>query len=606
MKGKLSIFALSLLLCCACSGFLDEYPDTQLSEGAIYNTEEALEAHLYGCHAGFTNSNNTYVGRMNEYLHTASGLLHWGRSRSTDAHLSGLKLTKYATDDVISNCYGALYSSISRCNKLLYALPGSPVGEDFKREVEAETKMLRAVLYFTLVRMFGDVPLVLTPPRNARDVNNPRAPWYKVYETILNDLDYAEKYMRSPGRQYQATGDPSRPSYWAATAFKAAVYLQIGSLMSSPDDNFWDNSRPERRPDFASCGILTAEDAFAKALAASESVINDGPYELAGNYNDLFRWTGQEDYLLKERIFTLQVNAKVTQTSMLATYSLPDYPGGTNVTESNVNAGRVRPDRWLFQKWCESFNGRIGTSANNSGAYINCDDPRLAATMYYNSYIKCNTGNSFSLYPSNTYIFHIDNDRAFPYLKKYWDPLYTGDNGNADFYMMRLAEMYLTAAEASASLSQSPGDSYWTKALDYIEVLHQRARRSVEPESDQPTWNDGRHEFATKDELIHAIVWEREFEMCGEGHEFFDTHRRGATFLRDHVAVPKNEYFDARHQQTIGSGKTSTIHAYYYKSQYYPTDVQELRRSLLCAFPLTETIYNTEVGENDQNDYYWQ
>lgn len=608
MKYSLLINCLlAIALTLSCSGYLDDYPETQLSENEVYDSEEVLEAHIYGCYAGFTNTYNGYLGRMNEFLHTASGLLHWGRSRNTDNYLCNLRLTKYSTSTETNNCFASLYTAVNRCNRLLDALPSSPVDPGYKQEVEAEAKFLRAVLYFTLVRMYGDVPLILSAPESPEQVNAPRAPWYQVYAAILSDLEYAWQHMRDVNRQFQTTGDPGRPNRWAARSYQAAVYLQIGSLLSSPDDNFWDTSRPERNPDFSTCGIASASDAFHLALSVSRDVIQNGPYELCDNYATLFRWSSPEDYLLKERIFVLQVNAKVSQHSMLATYSLPDCPGGTLSTTTNVNAGRVRPDRWLFQVWCAAYGGTKGSLANNRNIYIRCQDPRLDATMIHTSYFKNDTQSNRSLYPSNTYVLYTDVTRAFPYLKKYLDPLYNNDSGNADFYMMRLAEMYLTAAEASASLSQAKDDSYWNDALAYVEVLHKRARESVSPASAQPSWNDGNHDFPDKDALIDAIIWEREFEMCGEGHEFFDTHRRGANFLRNHIAVPKNAYLAAWEQQTRYSETApATVFSAYYNMQYYPTDPEDLRKSLLCAFPLTEMTYNTAIKADDTNDYYWQ
>ena len=157
---------------------------------------------------------------------------------------------------------------------------------------------------------------------------------------------------------------------------------------------------------------------------------------------------------------------------------------------------------------------------------------------------------------------------------------------------------------ARAALSAAPGDIHWQKALDYVEVLHKRARGGLSqdaPQSDQPTWRDGNHHFADKDELIKAIMWERVYELGGEGHEYFDTHRRGALYLRDEIAMPINAFLAEPEQM---NDATNGYFARGFLNQAYPTDLDALRRGLLCAFPNVEIRYNQAISDSDQNDYY--
>ena len=162
---------------------------------AIYTTPESLESHISGCYGGFY-GNYMYVNRMHEYLHSASGLIHWGKSRNEDEWLSSIDLTKKSKDANMFNCYSNHYSAINRCNVLIDALKDSPVDEEFKQEIEAEAKFLRAVLYFTLVRMFGDVPLVIKSSPEYTGVDVGRTSYSEVYNQIISDFNFAEQYMR--------------------------------------------------------------------------------------------------------------------------------------------------------------------------------------------------------------------------------------------------------------------------------------------------------------------------------------------------------------------------------------------------------------------------
>lgn len=600
MKNIRYIVIACVIALTSCSGFLEEKVTTQMYGEEIYTTEVALEAHIYGCYGGFY-GNYMYMNRIHEYLHTASGLIHWGKSRNEDEWLSSLSLTKMKNDANMNNCYANHYSAINRCNVLLDALAGSPVDDEFKKEIEAEAKFLRAVLYFTLVRMFGDVPLVIqsTPAYTGKDPG--RTVYYEVYNQIVEDLTFAEKKMRDSAEQIG-----SRPCKWAATAYLSKVYLHMACLLDTPEDNFYDSTKEGRSPKFKV--MDNAEDGYLMAYQTAMRVIEDGPYELAQKYSDLFRWTEAKDFTLPERIFALESTPSANTNTTLALYTLPEYPEGTlNVRTENNNFGRWRPSRWLFQEWCRAHGGSLGKDAT-ANIYVSCGDPRLDVTMIHTSYNNIKTGKKVTMYPHKDSYITASVRNAHPYFKKYLDPTYNANAGAADFYMLRLADIYLTAAEAAASLCADPDDDWAREAKSLVEVLHARARRTVadgQEESAHPSWSD--EVFPSRDSLLHAIIWEREFELAGEGHEFFDTHRRGATFLRDHISIPLNEFLQKPEQADFEkNGKKNTgVWNFYYRGRLYPESIEDLRKSLLCSFPRTEIIYNTAISEDDVNDFSW-
>ena len=442
--------AIILLVLSSCKGFLEETPTTSLSEDSVYDSPQALEANINGCYLSLNNI-SLWKGTMYEYF------------------LDGMYFTKYSTDLIGNkNLWNALWLGINRCNRLIDQLPESPVEDDFKREIEAEARFLRAFLYFTAVRIYGDIPILTSSPKTAEELHNVRKPFQDAYALVLQDLAFAEANMRSPERSEEVAPGKNRLNKWAATAVKSSVYLTIGSLLSAPEDNFWDTSK--RVPDFSACNISSAADAFALAYDAATSVIIDGPYSLAEDYRTLFRWTEPGDWFLPESILKITSSNKAGQ-NYCSIHMLPPYPEGTaNFATANSNAGR--------------------------DAYPN--DDRITAS-------------------------------SDAFIRKYLDPTYDVTSGKADFYLMRLAEVYLIAAESAASLSAGPGDSWWEAAISNVNVLRDRARRSVlAGEASAPVdWKSS--DFADSKALVNAIMWERVIELTGEGHEWFDTHRRGAT-----------------------------------------------------------------------------
>lgn len=587
---------LILLMLVSCKGFLEEVPTTSLSEKDVYDSPQALEANINGCYLTLNNS-SLWKGTMYEYFQTGSGLIIWGGNRTTDEWLDGMYFTKYSTDVIGNkNVWTAVWLGINRCNRLIDNLPDSPVDEGFKKEIEAEARLIRAHFYFTAVRIWGDVPILTTSPAVSSDLYNSRQPFWKVYAQVLDDLTFAEENMRSPERAEEAAPGKNRPNKWAATALKSSVYLTIGSLLSAPDDNFWDTAR--RTPDFGGCGIASAADAFTQAYNTAVDVIENGPYTLAPDYRTLFRWTEPGDWFLPESILKITASNKAGQ-NYCSSHMLPPFPEGTaNYATANSNAGRVRPSRFAIENILKYSGGKKGTGSHNNTLYASTDDPRFAATFFV-KYLNLNTNKQVTAYPSDDKITSSSDS----YIKKYLDPTYDVTSGKGDFYLMRLAEVYLIAAEAAASLSTGPGDVWADKAIAMVNVLRDRARHSKDAgvSSVPADWNSA--QFASAEALVNAVMWERVIELMGEGHEWFDTHRRGASWLRDNIADPANEFYMG-HLPDFNTYLEYHFPGAVSKGNIFPTEINDLRKGLLAAYPESELRLNT--AESSQNDFFWQ
>ncbi len=605
MRKILSAIFISILFLSGCN--LEEKPTTQLSEKTIFSTEAGLEASVVGCYNSFK-AEDLWQGRLAEYLQCASIITHWKGNRVAESWLQGLHLTMYSTDMYNQNAFGYVYFGLNIMNNFLDKIGDSPVAPDYKDELSGEVRFLRAVMYFYAVRQWGDLPLVLSSPKTIEDANMPRASYLDIYKQILEDLTYAEEHMRTPERQAQLNGLTNRAHKWAATAYKAAVYNQIGCILSSPDD------QPFRdRPDFSSCGIDSEEDAWRECLAAAEKVINQGPYRLAEKFGDLFRWTDPDDWYSPERI--LVCTSCDLEYSNLTSWTLPDYLEGTqHVSARAASFARIRPERWVLQKWCRTYGGTLATGRKDglTNIYTTCSDPRFDCSFIYGSYYNQNTKSIVKVYPTDGVVTGMTTTATSarqqqPYFKKYLDPRYNVTTGYADWYMMRLAEVYLDAAEACAGLSKAVGDDYWQKCFDYIEVLHKRARHSVKsgPDSAQPKWEAGR--FADKKELVSALYWERVFELHGEVHDWFDMRRRGAQWTIDNLCKPMNDFLQEPEQGPdagVPDDGTTGYWTILYRKQLYPTTVDEVLKGLLCAFPDSEIRANTAISYENQNPYF--
>lgn len=617
MKKLLNIFAISILFT-GCS-FLEENMNTHYSGEDIFGSKEALEAFITGCYSSYANS-GFYAGTNNEWFAPGSCLVHWslssGLSDPQKRWIDCLHLSQYSRNPYNILSYKSHYETIYKCNKLIAELPASPVEQEYKNQIESEARFIRAMAYFDVVRRWGNAPIHLTPPLTIAETNGPREPFWEIYKVILSDLDYAETNGRDYDLQRSICGTGTgRICALGATAAKSLVLLTIGTLLEHSDekDNFWVCPNEDVFNGFAEAGILSAKDAFEKALASAKKVLPEtaanSPFRLADSYAQLFRWTDPEDWQLRERIFTI-TSTNEAGSSQLATWSLPaSYMN----TTTNNNYGRIRPSRFLFQKWCETYGGEKGTG-NAADIYVKCYDPRLDISFIHTSYPGADNATKYC-YPYSTCILNNGKSQTMAYFKKYYDPKYDATAGYADLYVLRLAEVYLIAAEAAANLCSSPSDSYGQEAIGYVNIILKRARRSTASgiEAASPAdWTLAT--VPTKDELIDRIFWERAFEMTGEQHEWFDTHRMGAKWFSAHVTTPANEFLFRAEQDDYNSGGTAGHRSYYYgkathgEGQIYPQDPVVVRKGLICAFPNDELVYNTALSLDDQNpsEIFWE
>lgn len=596
-----------LILCTAlcaisCKSFLEEYNPVGIKSAG--DDKDLLETSINGVLRGMC---DVFTGAGAEMFGIPSGIIHWGRTNGrldVNQYLAMLHFTHYAESSDNAGYLNKLYIGITRANTLIASLPESPVEDAYKKEIEAEARFYRAVLYFTAVRIWGDLPLRLEPVNSSTAVNFPRAPYYEVYKQIIRDLEYAEQNMRTPARVKEVTPGQARPSRFAATAYLSSVYVTLGSLLASPDDNFWNNTIPERCPDFSAIGLdkedlaHAAEQAYEKALAYAEQLIpgsathKDGcEYRLLEKYQDLFTydhsWTrdGYNAFLHPEQVLTLSITPTSCNYPFYAAYGMPEFPSGTSLTPEIESRqwGRYRPTRWVFQKWCETYPG---TYNSDGGYYMSSGDPRLDISVFHTSMDEY-TGGRLEIYPA---FIKYTAASAYPYFKKFISKAYATSANEADIHLLRFAEVYLNAAEAAAYLDKT------SLAYKYIEEIHKRARHSVpdgNADSESPKMTDGLSGQA----LLDRIFWERVFETWGEGQDFANTHRHGAHWMAENIAKAKNEF--------LSRPESAALFGKYYPVDFrYSEDWTEVRKGLLAAFPENEMLYNAGIGPAQQNDFY--
>jgi len=126
------------------------------------------------------------------------------------------------------------FNGVARTNILLGNIDRIPAGKiDVNRKARyiAEAKFLRAVSYLSLVSLFGDVPMPLTPMTDAEARALTNTPASKIYDQILQDLDQAAAVLPAS----YSGADVGRATKWAAIAYKARAALYAGRFQIAAD-----------------------------------------------------------------------------------------------------------------------------------------------------------------------------------------------------------------------------------------------------------------------------------------------------------------------------------------------------------------------------------
>src|ERR1041385_1471519 len=197
--SKIAIAMSVLLIATACDKkFLDVQPKGQYLEVNYYKTPAQIFAALVSVYSVVSEETDNSPENTNWYcsrqapLNAAADECYAGGGNSTD-NLTWQVWNKYTLTQATTPSGGywaPAYKGIYRANlvlqKLNNAIPG--LNSDLKARYIAEAKFLRARFYFDLVRLFKNVPLLLTtiPPDEGKSATQAKPS--DVWAQIEKDL----------------------------------------------------------------------------------------------------------------------------------------------------------------------------------------------------------------------------------------------------------------------------------------------------------------------------------------------------------------------------------------------------------------------------------
>ena len=320
------------------------------------------------------------------------------------------------------------YKGINTANEVIEQAPNVDMDESVKTQRIAEVRFLRAMYYFRLVRMFGDVPLQLEISRNVL-TEVTRAPIEAVYDAIIADLRFAIDNL--PSHADQQFG---RASQEASQHLLSEVFLTRGN-----------------------------QGDYQQAEQMAEAVINSGNFRLLNDYAELWIPGNERN---EEAIFNVGysaneiVNAQGNRSHLYFLAAYDEAPGMTRVKEIGRPWRRYKPTPFLARSFGK-YDSRWEKSFKDF--FLSNDEPSIPTDP--NGEKLWALGDTAVWVPREQVsqeerdrrppivIRDIDEWNAinFPTLTKHLDPnraTVNDPSGIRDFQVFRLAETYLLAAEA--------------------------------------------------------------------------------------------------------------------------------------------------------------
>jgi hypothetical protein len=347
---KKSLFIFSLLFAAACNK-LEEDPNSLVTASQFYKTQsDAISAVA----AVYSTLNTDAAGDFVIYGRNLNLLTGNGSDdqifspSNTNTDVRALGTTTYVpANDRIKKNWQQHYFGISRANVAIDNIPNINFDSTLRARLVREAKFIRGLLYFNIVRLWGDAPLVLHDPTST-DVNAQkikRSPKDSVYAQIISDLNEATLLPKT-----YTGADIGRVTSGAAHAILAKVYL-------------------------------TRRD-WAKAETELQAVINGGyGYALFDNFLDVFQQATKNG---KEHIFSVQFGTNLGAKNSTNSLSVCNF-GSFNPA---VYPGDQPSDSSLYQLFASTDSRRdvtFFTQLYNSatGKYVQFGAARFAKFIDY-------------------------------------------------------------------------------------------------------------------------------------------------------------------------------------------------------------------------------
>ena len=615
-------FVAALFLPVSCKDLLNQLPTTEMPISEFWKTEDDAVYALQGAYTHVRNLFNRdyYLDGHGEYVRTRGTSTTTNSMREGNAY-NGCNFNPNDYGGGFSRYYQYVYGGVNRANFVIEGVEAmlaeaNPTSQASLETIIGEARLLRALCYFRLISMWGDVPYIDKVIYSNDEVDDiSRTPIATVKDKILEDLTYAFEKLPEKAADY---GRMSKP---AALALRGKVNL------------FWASWKNFGWPELKDFSQNTGEAMAAYTAAANDfrAVIDNygltlymngepgecdelGKAEKLPNYYYLFTpiangasefvfyfthggtGTGQGEELMRD--FAGR-NHEGSQVWLNPRYEIADRYQSLTTGDFCEPMLRIAPNAAHDEFYTEN-------AACNPQSYANRDYRMKSSILWdYETSVGFTSLQStgWCPYVYMTWAATISND---PGNSNYWGnfPGFTAEDaglityntdgtnsgyvfrkfvrntpgqgrsdGDFNWPVIRLADVYLMYAEAINEVNNGPDE----KAIELVNKV--RYRGKLPPLAGEKT--------ANKDEFFKAIEQERIIELFGEGHRGFDIRRWRAI---ERVWCPP------RDPDGVWRRDTQNRDAQRYFQNYIERNYQ---RMYIFQIPQSERDRNPNMTQND-------
>ena len=519
MKKIVYILSVALMatLAVSCEKFLDSASPSTFDAATVYSNYSLTENTIFSIAQSFGETNN-YRGRYLPWIGLNSDIEWYNTFKTTDEKYQIAAYTLLPNNSQLNldnGPFAKMYEAIERANLCIEGIRqyGNPEENADMAYLLGESLTLRAMIYYDLVKAWGDVPARFEST-TSNTIYVKKANRDVIYKQLLADLDEAILYLPYPGTT-TATSRTDRVNKMFAQGLYARIALMASGYSRRPDDG------QEGTGDLGTIRLsndpeLQKDKLYPKALEHLKAAIMSGSASLE-DFETYWKKQSNHDNLVagpgSETLYVIPFSdgrGRWNYTFAVRSEG-SSYAGGSKVTRGG-DAGPV-PTMWFKY---DAKDVRRDISCVN-WRWNADDEPELVGIQrwYFGKY-------------------------RFDWMTR--NPYTGGNDDGIKPVVMRYADILLMAAE----IANETGDL--ASAKDYLLEVRQRAFKGNEDAAEAYV-----NAITTKEAMFDAIVDERAFEFVGEMTRKFDLIRWN--LLKTKMIQAKTEMKNLRDNLTAPNGK---------------------------------------------------
>ncbi|HJD76522.1 MAG TPA: RagB/SusD family nutrient uptake outer membrane protein [Bacteroides reticulotermitis] len=449
----------------SCNEWLNLEPNDGVPRDKYWKTKEDVNSAVVGAYISMTNSD--LMTRMFLYGEWRADMVTYSPTY-INSNIEDVVNGEISADNSFLN-WASFYTTINLCNTILKYAPQAQANDKsfsatLLKEYEAQAIAIRSLMYFYLVRSFGDVPLILEAYTNSsQEMSVAKSSQETILNQLVEDLTYAEKYIPYKYSSTDAARNKGKMTAYAVKALLADVYL-------------W-------------------KEEYAKCSAKCDEIINSGQFALISVHRDEVILEGATP----EENDTIYYPSETAYTQL---YDQLYYKGNSteSIFEIQFSAEGMNP----FYNYMNSSKGWLMV---NEDGIANVFTP---------------TGFGKNNYFDVRKVISQRMNRIWKYIGVNLNTERQLEEYTSNFIVYRLAEIYLMKGEALSQMAIQANDD-WTMLKEARALIEKVRVRANAVESTDLTYKQPSYSGKT---LEQFILDERAREFVFEGKRWFDVLRQ--------------------------------------------------------------------------------